>query len=176
MQLKSVGWLSYIARPVFVYNGRAISIGNKVRIFPGSRLETHNDGKIIIEDNTSIGQNFHLISSGELLVIGKNTTISGNVFITNMDHDYTEIDIHILKQKYIVKTTEIKENCFIGYGAVIQAGTILGKQCIVGANSVVRGIFPDYSVIAGAPAKIIKKYNPETKTWDKTDPQGDFIK
>ena len=67
----------------------------------------------------------------------------------------------------IVKDTIIGENCFIGYGVAIQAGTKLGKQCIVGANAVVRGDFPDYSVIAGVPAKIIRKYNFDTKTWDR---------
>ena len=50
---------------------------------------------------------------------------------------------------------------------MIQSGTILGKQCIVGANSVVRGQFPDYCVIAGNPAKIIKKYNFNTRKWEK---------
>lgn len=50
-------------------------------------------------------------------------------------------------------------------GVAIQAGTILGEQCIVGANSVVRGTFPDYCVIAGVPAKIIKIYNKESGEW-----------
>ena len=46
------------------------------------------------------------------------------------------------------------------------AGTKLGKQCVVGANSVVRGEFPDYCVIVGAPARVVKKYNPDTKIWE----------
>lgn len=174
LQIKKIGALSYIGGPVFIYGGKRIVVGNKVRIFPGARLETHRGGQIIIENNVSIGQNFHLISSGEVLKIGADTTISGNVFITNMDHNYTETGVHILEQDYNVKTTEISENCFVGYGAVIQAGTVLGKQCIVGANSVVRGVFPDYSVLAGAPAKIIKRYNFETNAWEKTDHNGVF--
>jgi acetyltransferase-like isoleucine patch superfamily enzyme len=52
-------------------------------------------------------------------------------------------------------------------GSAIMAGTRLGKQCIVGANSVVKGEFPDYCVIVGAPAKIVKKYNFETQEWEK---------
>jgi acetyltransferase-like isoleucine patch superfamily enzyme len=174
LKLKKIGILSYFAEPVFIYGGRRISIGNKVRIFPGARMETHNNGSIIIGNNISIGQNLHLISSNEKLEICGETTISGSVFITNIDHDYTEIDVHILDQRYIVKTTFIGQNCFIGYGAVIQAGTILGKQCIVGANSVVRGEFPDYCVIVGSPAKIVKRYNLESKTWEKTDIKGNF--
>lgn len=169
ISIRRIGLLSYIGRPLFILGGNRIKICNKVRIFPGCRLETHNNGEIIIENNISIGQNFHLISSANTLTIGKNTTISGNVFITNVDHSFTEIGVHILDQKLIEKPTCIGQNCFIGYGAVIQAGTILGKQCIVGSNSVVRGTFPDYCVIVGAPAKIVKKYDPDTQQWVKVN-------
>jgi acetyltransferase-like isoleucine patch superfamily enzyme len=174
LKVKKIGLLSYVGRPLFILGGRRIIIGNKVRIFPGSRLETHNSGQIVIEDDISIGQNLHLTSANESINIGRGTTISGNVFITNLDHDYQQIGLHILKQKYIVKTTRIGENCFIGYGAVIQAGTILGKQCIIGSNSVVRGVFPDYCVIVGAPARIIKRYNEKSQQWQKTHSNGIF--
>ena len=173
--LKKIGLLCYIGKPTFIQGYKSIIIGDKVRIFPGLRIECHNGGCIIMGDDISIGQNLHIISSDETLKIGNHTTLSGNVFITNIDHDYKQIGKHILEQEYIVKTTEIGENCFIGYGAAIQAGTILGKQCIVGANSVVRGIFPDYCVIVGIPAKIVKRYNPEKAIWQKTDSQGNFI-
>lgn len=39
----------------------------------------------------------------------------------------------------------------------------------MGANAVVRGHFPDYSVIVGVPAHVVKRYNPETKEWEKVD-------
>lgn len=158
---------SYIAAPLYVKGGKNISIGEKVRIFPGLRIETYHGGKIIIGSDVSIGQNFHITSSDIKLEIGAHSTILGNVFITNIDHDYRTIGIHILKQKFIIRETRIGENCFIGYGAAIQAGTILGKQCIVGTNSVVRGRFPDYCVIAGIPAKVIKKYNFENNKWER---------
>lgn len=157
---------SYIGKPIYLHRVKNCFIGKRVRIYPGLRMETHHAGSIEIEENVAIGQNFHVTSASKL-IIRKNTTISGNVFITNIDHEYSEINRHILEQKYLVKETEIGENCFIGYGAAIQAGTKLGKQCIVGANSVVRGEFPDYCVIVGAPAKIIKKYSFETKKWEK---------
>ena len=95
--------------------------------------------------------------------------------ITNIDHSYQEIGIHILDQEQIMHETMIGENCFIGYGAVIQAGTILGKQCIIGSNSVVRGTFPDYCVIVGIPAKIIKRYDNGAKKWIRTDNKGEFL-
>lgn len=166
---------SLILKASRIIGGKYVTIGENVRILHNLRLEVINawqgekfDSKIVIGDNVSIGQNFH-ITSAENLIIGKNTTISGNVFITNIDHNYENIDKNILSQNLIIKHTEIGENCFIGYGASIQAGTILGKQCIVGTNAVVRGKFDDFSVIVGVPAKVIKKYNFNSNKWERVD-------
>ncbi|MBP2618035.1 acyltransferase [Chryseobacterium jejuense] len=165
---------SYMGNPTALSGINKIFIKKRVRIYPNVRLEVYGENStLVINEDVSIGQNVH-ITSGDKLVIGASSTILANVFITNIDHDYTEIDKHILKQKLIIKKTIIGENCFIGIGAAIQAGTILGKQCVVGANSVVKGVFPDYCVIVGSPARIVKKYNFETKTWEKTNPNGTF--
>jgi len=171
------GLPSYIGKPVFIGNFKRIFIGKRVRIFPAARIEViGNDASIVFKDNISIGQNLHIISgAGQELKIGQNTTFSANVFITNIDHKYDEINKHILQQSLQSAKTQIGENCFIGYGAVIQAGTILGKQCIVGANAVVRGTFPDYSVIVGVPARIVKRYHEKSGVWKKTDKNGEFI-
>ena len=158
--LGKFGLPSYIGKPIFIGNFKRIFIGKKVRIMPNARIEVvDKNSSIVFEDNISIAQNLHIISGGnQELRICKNTTFSANVFITNVDHEYQDIDVHIMEQKHIISETKIGENCFIGYGAVIQAGTILGKQCIVGANAVVRGHFPDYCVMVGVPAKIVKKW------------------
>lgn len=160
------GWPSYLGKPIFLKGINKVFIGKKVRIFPNLRMETQDGGTIQIQDDVVISQNVHLTSAGNL-EIGKSSLVLANVFITNIDHDYTEIGVHVVKQNVTVKETKIGENCFIGMGAAIMAGTVLGKQCIVGANSVVRGSFPDYCVIVGSPAKIVKKYNLETQTWEK---------
>ena len=173
--LGNLGKLSYIGKPIYIHNFKRIFIGSKVRIFPLARIEAVDEkSSIVFEDNISIGQYFHIISSG-VLIIKKNTTISANVLITNVDHGYEEIDKHILDQPLIIKETQIGENCFIGYGAVIQAGTILGKHCVVGANAVVRGHFKDHSVIVGVPAKVVKRYDVQKQSWRKTDNKGNFI-
>lgn len=162
-----IGRLSYLGKPTVLHNPRRIFIGNRVRIFPHVRMEVHGkEARIVIEDNVGIAQNVH-ITSGETLIIGEGTTILANVFITDIDHDYTQIDVPILDQRTTVRTTTIGKNCFIGIGAAIQAGTILGNQCIVGTNSVVRGEFPDYCVIVGSPARVVKRYNAESKVWER---------
>ena len=162
------GKKSYIDRPIIVdVNKGHIVVKDKFRVQPGLRMELLNkESSINIGENVSIGQNFHITSGGNLK-IGKDVVILGNVFVTNIDHNYKEIGVPILEQENMIKETIIGDNCFIGYGASIQAGTKLGKQCIVGTNAVVRGEFPDYCVIAGVPAKIIKKYNFDTKKWER---------
>lgn len=172
IKFSKFGKYSYIDRPMFIdVNGGKVFIKDKFRVQPGLRMELL-DGNSAIEigENVSIGQNFHITSGGKLK-IGNNVTILGNVFLTNIDHDYKEIDKHILEQQNIISETNIGDNCFIGYGAAIQAGTKLGKQCIVGANAVVRGEFPDYSVIVGVPARVVKKYNSNTGKWERVNNQ-----
>ncbi|SON51004.1 DapH/DapD/GlmU-related protein [Vibrio tapetis] len=165
---------SYVSFPIFSIGLRKVHIGKKVRIFKGFRVETHGSGEIHINDDVSIGQNFHITSAGKI-VIEPGVIISANVFVTDIDHEYRDIKLPVSSQPLIISNTCIGQNSFIGIGACIQAGTKLGKHCVVGCNSVVRGSFPDYSVIVGAPAKIVKRYNKKTNSWDKTDSKGNFL-
>ena len=165
-----IGKHSYLADPIFIQNKKGIFIGNNVRIYPGMRAElSAPNSRIIFEDDISVGQNLHIVCYKDDLVIGRGTTISGNVFISNVNHDYHELGKPIIKQELKYKNTIIGENCFIGYGVAILPGTELGKQCIVGANSTVFGCFPDYSVIVGSPARVVKRYNESTNKWEKVN-------
>jgi len=165
---------SYIGNPMYIGGFKKILIGKQVRIYPGARIEVFDKGRLIIQDNVGIAQNVQITCSGEDLLISKGTVILANTFVTNIDHTYDNINLPILDQEISVKRTFIGENCFIGIGCAIQAGTVLGKHCIVGANSVVRGKFPDYCVIVGVPGKIVKRYNSDTERWEKTNPNGTF--
>lgn len=165
MAFGKVGNMTYIGRPTFIEGRKNIYIGNRVRIFPGIRMETIRNGMISIGDNTAIEQNVHIISENKTLNIGSDTTISANVFISNVDHEYKDIEKSVMEQSIVFKETQIGKSCFIGYGAVILPGTKLGNHCIVGANTVVRGNYPDNCVIVGNPARIIKKYELETESW-----------
>ena len=168
------GFLSYIGKPIYIKNFKQIFIGKKVRIFPNSRMECLSvNAKIIINDNVSIGHNLHITALSKL-EISRNCTISSNVLITDIKHNYSEIGSHIMSQKLFSKKTFIGENCFIGTGAVIDSGTILGKQCIIGSNSVLSGVYPDYCVIVGAPGRIVKRYDENTNEWKKTNVNGEF--
>jgi acetyltransferase-like isoleucine patch superfamily enzyme len=59
----------------------------------------------------------------------------------------------------------IGPDCFLGYRAVIMPGVTLGRHCVVGANAVVTRSFPDFSMVVGSPARLIKRYDPQSREW-----------
>lgn len=134
-----------------------VSIGSRFRCFPGLRLEVFKNAQVSIGDNVAMGQNIH-ITCGKKIEIKSGVCIAASVCITDVVHTYNQRDRNILECEDTYSETYIGENSFIGYGAVIDAGSRLGRGCVVGANAYVKGIFPDYSVVAGNPAKQIKVY------------------
>lgn len=177
---KSMGVNSMIKSPLFL-TPEFISIGNNVIIWDDARIEGihYYAGKtfnphIVLEEGVSFQQQCH-ITAADTLIIGKNTIAAFGVMITNIDHEYEDLSLPVRNQPLRVGKTYIGENCFIGGGAKIQAGTILGKHCVVGSNAVVRGIFPDYCVIVGVPAKIVKRYDEKFAIWKKTNSKGEFL-
>lgn len=179
-RLRACGRRTIVQRPLF-WTPEFIELGQNVHIWPGCRLEAvdaYGDALfapcIRIGDRTTFQQNCHLIAA-DVLDIGNDCTFSLDVMVTDNDHRFDLEGVNVLAQPLVVKRTRIGHNCFIGAGAKIQAGTELGNQCIVGANAVVRGTFPDHCVIAGVPARIIKRRDPETGMWQRTNPDAEFM-
>ena len=164
-----------IQKPVILLkNKKDITLGKSVFIRKNARIETVTKWKnitynpqIIFEDKVNIEQNFHLICANSV-IIGEGTSISSNVMITDIDHDYTDITKSVLEQTLLVKKTVVGKYCLLGSGVKIMAGVRIGNHCVIGANSVVTHDIPDYCVAVGIPAKILKKYNFETKKWERT--------
>ena len=91
--------------------------------------------------------------------IGDNVLIGGNCKIIDNDfHSLSPSKRHNQKPEDIKKRPiTIGNDCFIGANSIILKGTVLGRNCVVGAGSVVSGNWPDNSIIAGNPAKLIRK-------------------
>ena len=143
-------------------NPRGISIGKKVLIRKGSRLEAVGDlnrkrPKIIIGDGTSIQFYFHC-GAAESVSIGKNVLISGRVYITDHDHVFNDPKLPArncskLKSDPVV----IEDGVWLGEGCVILKGVTVGERAVVGANAVVTKDVLPFSVVGGVPARVIKK-------------------
>lgn len=180
MMFKNIGAKSVIKKPLFL-TPEYISVGSGCYIWNDARIEAitsyaHEsfNPHIVLEDGVTIQQRCH-ITAADILIIGKDTAILFDVMITNIDHEYEDLSMPVGNQPLMVKKTQIGENCFIGSGAKIQAGTILGRHCVVGTNAVVRGTFPPYCVIVGVPAKIVKRYDEKSQKWKRTNNKGEFL-
>lgn len=161
--------------PKYISLGRGCCIGYNARIEGVSRYNTTSFApSIVFGDHVSIQQNIHLTCANSI-VIGNNTAIAANVTITDIDHPYVDIDTPIEFQDLVVGEVVIGDDCKIYNGSVILQNVHIGKHCVIGANSVVTKDIPDYCVVVGAPAIIIKRFDFETNTWRKTQPDGNFL-
>lgn len=163
-QVKFKGWCVIAA-----LSGSSIKIGNGTSIFSDFSsnmvglyqrciIVSRYGGEIIIGNKCGIsGSTIYAIDKIE---IGNYTRIGANCKIVDNDfHPLERIHRHESLDKGFTKHRPIKigEDCFIGMNSIILKGTVLGNNVIVGAGSVVCGEFPSDVVIAGNPAKIIKK-------------------
>lgn len=115
------------------------------------------------EAQIKIGKNVGIsgatIYARKSIEIGDNTMIGGNAKVLDNDFHPIEIEARLNDDKEKIGTRPVKigKNCFIGCNALILKGTELGDGCVVGAGAVVSGKFEENSIIAGNPARVIKK-------------------
>lgn len=131
-------------------------VSNLVGMSQRSILVARDGGSIEIGDNVGISGT--TIYSLQSIKIGMNTMVGAGCKIIDNDFHPLEYRARIEddRSKIKKKRVEIGEGCFIGMDSIILKGSKIGDRCIVGAGSVVNGEFPDYSIIAGNPAKIVK--------------------
>ena len=99
----------------------------------------------------------------------KHVLTADNVYITDNLHNYENVEMPIKMQGIKqISTVHIGEGTWIGENACI-IGAKVGKNCVVGANAVVTKDIPDYCVVIGAPARIIKRYNLKSTVWEKVE-------
>lgn len=124
-------------------------------------------GAVNIGNNTRVGISNVLIGP---IQIGNHVIIAQNVVMSGLNHGYEDINTPIRLQPCTTSKISIGNDSWIGANAVITAGVNIGKHVIVAAGSVVTKSVPDYSIVAGNPARIIKQYNEITGKWEKTVP------
>lgn len=133
-------------------------LSNLVGLYSRTIIVTRTpEAKINIGDN--VGISGATIYARKGITIGDNTMIGGNAKILDNDFHPIEIEARLADDKSKIGTREvvIGKNCFIGCNSLILKGTVLGDGCVVGAGAVVSGKFEDNCVIAGNPARLIKK-------------------
>nr|ABX39501.1 WbxB [Aeromonas piscicola] len=125
----------------------------------------NSKSKIAINKNVYVGR-YANIHTGSQIIIGEGAVLSDYVYLSTLSHGLDPQSGPIMQQESYDKGPIILgENVFVGFGCKIMPNVSLGDWCIVGAGSVVTKSFSGYVMIAGNPAKIIKKYDPQSKAW-----------
>lgn len=174
-----------IYRPHFMRLGSA-SIAARTRIIGANH--------IWIGDNTTIGHSCLLhanpvysLPETPVLRIGENCSIQAyarilaqqhveiqdsvlfawNIFIADFTHGYQDLTLPIMSQpEYAVGPVVLETGCWIGEGVRILGNVRIGCNSVVGANSVLKNIdVPAHSVVAGSPARIVRRFDSDTKQW-----------
>lgn len=152
---------------------RRISLGDFVYLAPHVWLNVVDgapagDPAIVIGHGCSIGRR-STISAQNSVLLEPDVLLAPSVLIMDHNHEYSDPTMPIHAQGVTAGgSIVIQRNCWLGHGAVIVSGQrdlVLGRNSVIGANAVVTRTFPPYSVIAGNPAKLIRRYDPESRRW-----------
>jgi acetyltransferase-like isoleucine patch superfamily enzyme len=167
---KSMGERSVVVKPLKFTNPQHISIGNKVSIYHNTWLLTlqisEKEPELVFGDGTTIGH-FNHITCVNKVTFGKHVLTADKVYVSDHLHGYEDVSTPICFQPVLPKgEVSIGDGTWIGENVSI-IGVKIGKNCVIGANSVVTKDVPDFCVAAGVPARVIKRYNKETGKWDK---------
>ncbi len=165
----SFGAGSCLAFPLgAVFGQRWIRIGKDTLIGPSVSLSAGmvpgqkmvSDPVVSIGDRCMIGRGSHIVGHFNIEV-GNDVHTGPYVYITDQNHGYENPDEVVHSQWPNDVPVVIGAGSWLGTGVVVLPGSRLGRNVVVGAGSVVRGTFPDHCVIAGVPARVVRRYTPE---------------
>lgn len=121
---------------------------------PGQRCIS--DVVVSIGDRCLIGRGSGIV--GHLSIdIGDDVWTGHHIYITDQNHGFDDPDVPISRQVQTERPVSIGAGSWIGHGSVILPGTQIGRNVVIGANSVVSGEIPDHSVAVGAPARVVRQ-------------------
>ncbi|MFI9551786.1 acyltransferase [Nonomuraea endophytica] len=141
--------------------GEGTLIGERVSLScgMGPGVDLGPDSILRIGGSCSIGRGSHIVAH-QSIDVGDHVFTGPYVYITDQNHVYDDPEVPIGRQWPRNSPVSIGSGSWLGAGAIILPGTRLGRQCVVAGGAVVRGEFPDHSVVAGIPAKLVRRYDP----------------
>lgn len=146
------GIMGKFARILRVYTAKRfmVSIGKNVNIEKGAMITS----LMSVGDNSGIGINAKMHGR---VILGSNIMMGPECIIYTKNHAHSRIDIPMMEQGFEEeKPVYISDDVWIGGRVIILPGVHIGKGVIIGAGSVVTKSVPDYTIVGGNPAKVLK--------------------
>ena len=173
-----IGKGSIIVPPLHTNDPSGIYIGDGVQIWDGSWLDSFKSyqgveyqPRLEIGNGTYIGRKAH-INACSRMTIGKNVVFADSVYVSDHFHGFEDVNTPIMDQPLVYPgPVVIEDEVWLGERVCVMPNVTIGKHSVVGSNSVVTKDIPPYSVAVGSPAKVIKRYNPETHQWERVVPK-----
>lgn len=136
----------FLCKRIFKHCGHIRTINRKVHFSTGS--------EIVIGDESGIGENTKIPYNS---IIGNHVIISRNIFVLNRNHRYEDINTPINDQGFKEDLPIIiEDDCWLGMNSLYTPGRTIKKGSIIAMGSVLTKDFPEYSIVGGNPAKLIK--------------------
>ena len=151
--------------PVRIVGEKRIAIGDGVFLGAGCCLQALPDSDdqsvaLFIGSGTSVAGRC-VISAVRSVRLEENVLLARNVYISDHSHRFDQTDLPILSQGIAkIRPVLIKKGAWLGQNVVVCPGVTIGAGSVIGANSVVNQDVPDFSLAAGAPARIIRQIQP----------------
>jgi acetyltransferase-like isoleucine patch superfamily enzyme len=131
-----------------------MELGRDVWIGAGTTLRCH-EGSMRIGDRVVFGGS-DTVNCYLDLEVGDDCIFADWIYVTDFDHRYAKTDVRIQDQGIVTSPVRIEPDCWIGEKVSVLRGATVGRGSVVGAQSVVKGDIPPYSVAVGSPARVIK--------------------
>lgn len=166
----------------YVYFGKNVRIVNPQYVDMGGQVFIDDDVELCVNQTMPgvtpkllIGNRAHFgkmnrIGCDNRIIIEDDVLFAPHVHISDRNHGFEDIHTPISQQKVISKgEVVIGTETWLGFGCQVMSGVKIGRHCVIAAGAIVVKDVPDYCVVGGNPAKILKKFNQINNKWEKYD-------
>jgi acetyltransferase-like isoleucine patch superfamily enzyme len=144
-----------------IHLGSGTLVGRQATLSVGYGPDDPNlpERGLVVGDRCVLGARATIVAH-EHIEIGDDVWFGQDVFVSDAGHGYQDPDRPIGEQFGDRHPVRIGSGSWLGHGAIVLPGAQIGRNVVVAAGSVVRGVVPDHSVVGGAPAKVLRRYEP----------------
>jgi acetyltransferase-like isoleucine patch superfamily enzyme len=152
--------------PTVIFGEARIAIGAGTTIGPlaslsagmPSQTAVRGDPIITIGDRCVLGKGIGIVGH-ERIEIGDDIWTGHYVYVTDQNHGYEDLELPIGTQMWKNDPVSIGDGSWLGHGSVVLPGSRIGRHVVIAAGAVVAGLeAPDFSMVAGVPARVVRRY------------------